>query len=159
LLALPETAVRLFGERLRPVPIADQAAVTRLIADLGIDQAETRDRAEQRLAELDMQVLPALQKLLERKPPDDVHRRVDRVLDQITAAHEGRLTSGGVVRGLRIVGLLELIDTTDARQQLKALAGGEPKAHLTVAAQRVLDCFTEVQAQVEDGEARELTAD
>jgi transposase len=63
LAAIPAEAVRLLGARLRPVPPADKAAVGRLIADLGSDEAVTRDRAEERLVELGTDPWPFVPKI------------------------------------------------------------------------------------------------
>jgi hypothetical protein len=123
---VPEQAVALLRERLRPARASAAGELRRLIAGLDAAGFAEREAAEQRLAELGELADAALREALAGRPSAEVKRRVDRLLAEprLVVAAEAR-------RHLRGVRLLEGIGSAEARRVLQRLAGGVPEARLT----------------------------
>lgn len=130
-----DQAVTLLKKRLRPASAPDDRRLARLMADLQNDRFDIRRQAEGELEALGELAEPALRQALAGDPPLDLRQRVQRLLDVLLEP----VSSGGRVRELRAVEVLELIDGAEARQLLQALARGVPTARLTREAKCTLE--------------------
>ncbi len=126
LAADPRQALPLLKERLRPVPPADGKRVARLIADLDNDDFDVREEATRELTKLSG-AEPALRKAASGASSPEVRQRAQYALQ----AREEADPSPEWVTTLRALEVLEQLGTPEARQLLRALAGGEPNARLT----------------------------
>jgi WD domain, G-beta repeat len=127
----PAQAVPLVRERVPPVSAAKLA---RLLQDLDSDTFAVRDRAMKELAQLGKFAEPSLRKALGDRPPLDVRRRMEELLDRL--ADPASIPEH--LRALRAVEVLEMIGSREARQVLRDLAGGAPEALLTRQAKAAL---------------------
>jgi hypothetical protein len=131
--AVPEQAVRLFRNRLRPVAEGPPDRLRRLIADLDSPEFERREAAAKQLTALGERAGPALRAALKAGPSAEQGRRIRRLLDALDGA-----PAGEAVRPLRAVEVLERTGGGEARAVLEALAAGVPEARLTREAQASL---------------------
>jgi RNA polymerase sigma factor (sigma-70 family) len=131
LAAVPQQAVPLLSERLKPVPRADAAKVKRLIAELDNDQFAVREKATAELAQLQESAKQALRQASDGELSTEGRRRVAQLLRKLAA----EATSAEGLRLLRAVEVLERIGSPAARQVLKTLADGQPEARATEEAQ------------------------
>jgi WD domain, G-beta repeat len=124
----------LLRERIKPAVPVDPKKVAKLIADLDSEDFDQRSAAAEELEKLGDLVVPALQRVLTGQPTLETRRRTEQLLARLTG---GALTPEqiGLVRAVEI---LERTATTEARQQLDALARGAPGALATRHAQAVL---------------------
>jgi hypothetical protein len=125
--AVPDQAVPLIRQRVRPAVPPDPKRLARLLADLESDRFAVRRDAESELEGLRELAEPALRKALAGEPSLDLRKRLERLLDNLS----GRGPRAGRLREVRAIELLEFIGTPAARQVLGALAGGAPTARLT----------------------------
>jgi hypothetical protein len=125
--AMPDRAIALVRERIRPIAPPDPERLARWVADLESDRFTVRRQAESELEKLGEQAVPALRKTLEGEPSLDLRQRVTRLLRKTSGSTSAR----GLVRDLRAVELLELAGGRQSRQVLETLAGGSPEAVLT----------------------------
>jgi hypothetical protein len=127
--AAPVDAVPFLRQRLRAAGQrrVDEQEVARLIALLNDDDLARREAATRELEQLGKDAIPLLRRMLETKPPPEARRRLQQVLD--------RLEEPGppleLMRPLRALEALELIDTDDARRALAGLAEGQADGPLT----------------------------
>jgi hypothetical protein len=126
----PSETVRLFRERLHPVPAIEGARIPRWIADLDSAEFAVREKAVHELEQHGEAVEGALRKVLEGRPSLEVRQRVKLLL--------GNMTGGDRLRRLRAVEVLEHLDTSESRRLLEMLAGGAPEAQLTYEAKASL---------------------
>jgi RNA polymerase sigma factor (sigma-70 family) len=133
LAAVPEPAVRLFRDRLRPVAEGPSDRLRGLIADLDRPEFERREAAAKQLTALGERAGPALREALHAGPSAEQRRRIRRLLDALDGA-----PSGEAVRPLRAVEVLERLGSGEARAVLETLATGVPGARLTRDAQASL---------------------
>jgi WD40 repeat protein len=134
LAAVPERSLPLLAARLLPVSSPDPGRLARLITNLDRDQFAVRDQATRELEGLGELAEAALRKLLAAKPPLEVRRRAEGLLEKL----RGPLPFGDRLRSLRAVEALEHVGTKQARQVLIRLAGGGPEARLTREAKAAL---------------------
>ncbi|HEX5272271.1 MAG TPA: WD40 repeat domain-containing protein, partial [Gemmataceae bacterium] len=137
LAASPESAVRLFRERIEPVTPADEGRVAGLIADLDSDDFSTREKAAGGLAMLGDRAAGACRKALAGRPGAEVRRRLEALLEE--QDRKARKPSAERVRLLRALEVLELAPTDEARRLLAEWAKGAPGAWLTEEAGLALD--------------------
>jgi WD40 repeat protein len=140
--ASPEQAVPLIRERVPPATPADPERLVRLLADLQNDRFEVRRRAESELEGLAELAEPVLRRAQADDPLPDLRQRLERLLGKTA----GKSPPDGQLRELRAVELLELIGSAEARQALRALAGGVPGARLTRAADSAVRRLTKQAA-------------
>jgi len=126
----------LFREHLKPVQAVDAKRIEQLITDLDSNEFSVREKATADLEELGEWARPALRKALEGEPALDTKKRIEKLLEKLTA---GQAPSGKMLRTLRAVEALERIDTDEARQLLQTLAKGAAEARLTRDAKEALD--------------------
>jgi hypothetical protein len=136
--AHPDVSVKLFVERLRPVPKATAERVRKLVADLKSTDFVTRDAATTALAEMRDSVAPELRELLKNDLELEMKRRVERLLRDVVD-HAILIPPGDELRALRVIRLLEAIDTPQSRGLLERLASGAPAAVRTRIARTALD--------------------
>jgi hypothetical protein len=122
LAADPDRAVPFLAARVRPVPRAP-AGADALAADLDSPAFADRERAEKGLVELGAAAEPALRRVV-AGPSAEARQRAQRVLDRLTQSAD-RLVAR------RVVEVLELAGTAEARRVLAALAAGADGAWLT----------------------------
>ena len=132
----PDQAVALIRERVSPATSPDPERLARLLADLEDGRVELRRQAESELEGLGELAEPALRKALDGDPPLVLRKRVERLLDKLFVPTPGQM------RDLRAVELLEMVGRSEARQVLRALAGGLPSTRLTQEAKGALERLT-----------------
>jgi hypothetical protein len=124
----PKAACALLRARIAPVKrAAGEAQVRRLVARLDSEEFSEREAASRELAELGEQVELSLARALKETRSAEVRRRVKELLAKLKAApgaEELRLT--------RAVHALELCGTAEAKEVLRAWAGGAAGARLTL---------------------------
>jgi WD40 repeat protein len=126
LLAYPDQAVALIEERVRPTAAPEPGRLTSLIAELESSRFELRRQAEAELQGLGELAEPALLQALADGPPLNLRQRLERLLNLMR-----NVSGGGKRRELRVVEVLEMIGTPQARQVLESLASGAAAARLT----------------------------
>jgi WD40 repeat protein len=131
----PDRALPLLRERLKPAPAPDAERLRRLLADLGSARFAVREQARKDLEEVGAPAEPALRQALKRKPPLEVERRIQGLLDRL----RGPVTRPDTVRAVRAVAVLEDVGTPEARRLLRAVAAGARGARLTQEAQASLE--------------------
>jgi hypothetical protein len=127
LIAAPGQTVPLLRERLKPATLPDAKKLAALIADLGSDDFDRRQEAEQNLHRLGEIAVPALQKSLAGNPPLEARRRIEGLLKKSNSAE----LSADALRGVRAVQVLEAIGSHEARALLQALADGAAASRQT----------------------------
>jgi RNA polymerase sigma factor (sigma-70 family) len=134
--ASPDQAVTLIQERVRPASSPDPKRLAQLLADLENGRVDLRRQAESELEGLGELAEPALRKALDGDTPLVLRKRVERLLDKLFVPTPGEM------RDLRAVELLEMVGRSEARQVLRALAGGLPSTRLTQEAKGALERLT-----------------
>lgn len=127
-------AVAFLGERLRPASSPDAECLARWIDDLDSTAFTRRIEAEAALEKIGLTAGPALRERLERKPPLEMQRRIESLLQRLDV-HEPTAED---LRQLRAVEVLAAIGGAEARELLDTLAAGAPGARLTEAARQAL---------------------
>jgi RNA polymerase sigma factor (sigma-70 family) len=138
LAASPEQSVPFLKERQPPAAPADPRRLARLLADLDNEHFETRERASAELGDLGAVAEAALRKAVEGQPSPEVRRRVEEILADLPQ----RRASSVSLRELRVVEVLELASTAEARRLLARLADGAPATRLTREARAALARLT-----------------
>jgi hypothetical protein len=130
-----EQSLGLLRRQLKPTPTVGPDTIARLIADLESEDFATRDKASGALTEVAEAAAPALRQALAGRPSEEMRRRAEQILEQLTAPTglPGRL------RTLRALEVVEHIGTKEARQVLEMLAKGAPNAWLTQEVKRALE--------------------
>jgi hypothetical protein len=131
----PQDALAFLNNNLRPAAAPDPGRLAGLLADLGSDSFEAREKAAEALRQLGESAGPALRKALGGPASPETRRRARQLLDELA----GPVTSPGAVRAIRAAEVLEHIGTAEARRLLRALAGGDPAARLTREAKASLE--------------------
>jgi WD40 repeat protein len=134
----PKQAVPFLGAQLRPVTAK---RLDSLIADLDSDEFAVREKASAALAALGREAEPALRKGLASGPSAEVRIRLEALL--------ARLDKGGPeaaeprrLQALRVLEVLERINTSEARRLVEELAKGTPDAEPTREAKATLERMT-----------------
>jgi RNA polymerase sigma factor (sigma-70 family) len=138
LAAAPKQAVPFLKKQLKPASPPETKKIPGLLKDLDSEEFDVRQKATEELRAIGEVAMPALKKLLAEKPPLDVVRRVEAIIDGIEAV----ALTPAEVRELRAVEALERAGTPEARQLLEVLAGGAPDVRLTTGAKAALDRLT-----------------
>jgi hypothetical protein len=128
-----DAKVAYFRERLRPVPgkALGEKAFRRLIDELGDDDFETRERAQETLKAV-TGLRPRLEEVARSSPDLEVRTRLEVILREIDV-HDAELP-----RALRVLKVVERIGSPAARRYLRELAGGNGDARLTMEAKAAL---------------------
>jgi WD40 repeat protein len=134
LIASARQAVPLLRERLKPAVATDPEFIGRMITDLASERFPVRQKAMSALERNLEAAEAALRKVLEGKPPLELRRRVEQLLEK----HEKGALTAEQLRGLRALTVLEQAGTTEAQQLLETLAKGAPELFQTREAQATL---------------------
>jgi WD40 repeat protein len=132
LAALPE-ADDFLGRHLRPVERVSPERLRTLLADLGSNDFDRRERAEAALAEAGEAVRAGLAEEFARTEDLEVRRRLAGLQERLKPRAPERL------REVRAVMALEARGTPEARRLLQRLATGLPDARLTQEAKKALE--------------------
>jgi hypothetical protein len=116
LVADPKQAVPLLQKQLLPAPVPDPQRVARLIADLDGKEFAERQKAAEELEKLGPTAESALRQALAGNPSLEMRRRLEQLLEKVTALTPEQL------RQLRVVQALEWMATSEAKQLLQTLA-------------------------------------
>ena len=124
-----DEAVAYLKKQLFPAPIPDAAMARRraqLVADLGSDKFDVRQKATVELEKMGDAAAGALRKALASPLSLEARRRIEQILTKLDAKQ-------GVfhLRKARALEALELIATPAARDLLQALSAGDPDGRLT----------------------------
>jgi RNA polymerase sigma factor (sigma-70 family) len=119
LAASPKDTVPFLAERLRPVATVEAKKVDRLLTELDSDEFRVREAAARQLADMGMQIEPALQRALENEPSLEMRKRVGTIQAKLHG-----VPPAATLRALRAQRVLEAIGTPEARQLLRMLAAG-----------------------------------
>jgi hypothetical protein len=133
MLEAPEQSVALLKERARPIRLSDPDTVNKLVAQLDSENFADRQQAQQTLEKMGEGAEPFLLKVLEGTALNLEARR--RVQDVVKKCSKMSSTSR---QNYRAVMVLEWIGSPAARDLLRHLADGAPKARLTLEAQAAL---------------------
>jgi RNA polymerase sigma factor (sigma-70 family) len=131
LTASPRAAIPFLKKRLQPIQRVKPERLQQLIADLGSEQAGTRDAATRSLAALGIEAEGALRGALRDDLTPEAARRIKVLLE---SPPPRSVPSGEVLRSLRAVHILEQIGSEEALRILQDLAEGAPSARETLEA-------------------------
>jgi hypothetical protein len=126
--------VAFLNDRLKPAAAVDAARIKVLVADLDSEEFALRQKASKELEKLGPEVEPVFREVLAGSPSPEVRKRLEALL----ARSPLPLYSGEALRQLRVVAVLERIDSKESRVLLRKLASGAPDARLTRDAQAAL---------------------
>lgn len=121
----PTAALELLNEQLKPVTL-DAKWVAERIAELSSDDFKTREKATAELKKVADVARPLLVEARGVVPSAEGQRRLDEVLEYAPA-----VPPNDTIRSLRALAILERINTKEAVDVLKTLAGGAENAELT----------------------------
>jgi WD40 repeat protein len=127
-----DQTIALLRQKVKPVT---EAELSGLMRDLDGQRFAIRDKAIKRLTSLGRFVEPRLREELSMKPPLEVRRRIEDILNVIT--REQRPIEE--VRLLRALEVLEMLGTPAAKEVLRELAAGASGCELTSEAKGVLE--------------------
>jgi RNA polymerase sigma factor (sigma-70 family) len=131
----PKASCALLRRKINPVKeMADAARVRRLVEQLDGEEFHDREAASRALAALGERIEATLREALKQTQSAEVRRRLRDLL--------GKLKGGPTteeLRHTRAVHALELCGTAEARQVLRAWAGGAREARLTRDARAALE--------------------
>jgi len=133
LIALPQQAVPWLRERVQPAKVSaklDAALVAQRLTDLESNTFAVRQKAAEDLEKFGPPVLPALRERLEKKPPLEVARRLEELIKRLEPSDD--------IRTVRVLRILERINTPEARQILDDVAQGAADARPTKEAKAAL---------------------
>jgi hypothetical protein len=134
LIASPKTALLLFKERVKTSAAPDAQLVAKWIAKLDDDKFAEREKATAELRTFNELIEPTLLKTLANPASGEVRGRAEQLLKRVEAPN----MTGGIVRSLRIVEILERIGSPEAKQLLTEFAKGTPETWLAREAKRAL---------------------
>jgi WD40 repeat protein len=131
LAAAPTQTVSYLAEHLRTSTAdakahwaARMARLPQLLRDLDDDVFAVRQKAKAELARLGEAAEPALRQALAKSPSVETRRSLEELLKLVQANHQA--PRGELLRGVRVVEVLEQIGTGEARQALKTLTDDAP---------------------------------
>jgi len=145
LLAAPAQTVPFLVKTVKLQPADPGAAegqrLAALVADLASEEFATRERASRDLAKAGEAAEGALYDALATKPPLEVRKRVDSLLDRISQ----RPLQSDERRISRAIAALEELKSPEARQALQKLRGPHPRCRLGEEAQAALHRLDQVR--------------
>src|SRR5262249_3893522 len=130
---VPEQAVPIFREQLRPVSAEKIQEVRRLLRGIDSDAFKEREKTTRELMALRAAYRPLLQQALREATSLEAKRRLETIL-----AGDWRPLPPELARTLRSIQTLERIATVEARRVLADLATGATEAFQTQAAREAL---------------------
>jgi hypothetical protein len=105
-------------KKIGPPPV-DMKKVPGLIDELNNDDFDTRERASSELERRGPPARPLLEKALAKDPPPEAKRRVEELLKKFRETADSY-----ELRQMRIIDVLEHINTAGARELLQQIADG-----------------------------------
>lgn len=135
LVSSPEGGVPFLGKRLQTSAAVDTKPIEQLVAKLGDDEFQIRERATKDLEAMADRAAPTLRKALAINPSPEVRQRLVALLSRV----DGVGPSSETAREIRAVEVLEAIGTPKARKLLETLAAGPPGTHLMLEAKASTD--------------------
>jgi WD40 repeat protein len=133
----PAQSTPFIAGKLKPVNIADPAAIQRWISDLGSDQYAIRQAAAKELEKAGPQIAPAIQAALKGNITLESRRRLEQILNTFSGVPGREL-----LRQIRAIVALEHIGSADAVAALETVARGAPGARETEEAKAALERLT-----------------
>ncbi|MFL5342820.1 MAG: WD40 repeat domain-containing protein [Gemmataceae bacterium] len=133
-LAKPNETMRFLAGRLKPPPVAGDAELDRIFADLGSPTFATREKAAKSLAELGEAAVPGVKARIAGGVAAEVKNRADDFLRRF----DGPEVRPDRVREQRAFEVIEAIDSPAGRELLRKLAAGPAGAWRTDEAKRAL---------------------
>ena len=135
LAAAGDRTIELLQEQLKPAPVRNPAELPKMIGRLSHSDAAERAAAAGEITQFGMKAAPALYDALRAKPPVEVRRRIEAVLEAV-----GEFPiSADDLRRARAIQVLERIGTPAAKQILKTLATGDATTEAAADAKAALD--------------------
>jgi RNA polymerase sigma factor (sigma-70 family) len=147
LAAAPPHTLAWFKEHLLPCRAPEARQIEGLLQQLESDQFITRDHAAKDLASLGPAAEPDLRRALSGPLELDARKQLEKLL----AGWNGPIADSETLRGLRALETLERIGTSEARDIVKALAGGTPDVPLTDAAKATFARLCQAAPSVKGG--------
>ena len=135
LTTVPQQALPLLRQALKPVPRISDDRIRRLISDLDSDTFAVRERAAKELESLSAAAEPLLRRELKANLTLESRKRIEHLLGRL----DQQPLPGISLVECRALELLEQIGTSDAKQLLAKLAAGAPGATLTEEAKAALE--------------------
>jgi WD40 repeat protein len=130
----PDMSLPFLKKHLAPAEAPNAKELTRWIVDLNDPKYNVRETARRRLAAAGEAALPALQEAMRQSLSAEVRSQARSLVELLTNTP----ISGEELRMLRVVEILELIGTPDAKTALKLLADGAENTNLTRRAKSAL---------------------
>ena len=130
-------SVPLFAEKMRHAGDL-QARIARLVSDLDSDRFSVRQKASSDLEALGRRAEAALRGELSGHASPEVHRRIERLLNNLPPVDQFVLTPEQA-RLVRVVEVLERAGTSAAREMLVSLAKASPQKSLREEVQAALE--------------------
>jgi WD40 repeat protein len=131
---LAKQLVPFLKDRLKQQVPVDRQRVQALIGDLNHEQVARRDKAGQDLERLGGLCEPMLRAAVAKAPSMDARRR----LEKLVAKLDDPLPSPDTLQVLHMLEVMELANTTEARQVLETLSRETPPTRVTIEAQAAL---------------------
>ncbi len=138
--SVPDQTVPLLAKHM-PLRSTDDKRITQVLSILDNDNFAERERATKELREMGWTAEPALHKALANKPSEEMHQRVDALLDNIRK----QPLPPEQLRMLRGMEVLERIGSPEACKVVASLAEGTPQARLTREAKAVLQRLSKTE--------------
>jgi WD40 repeat protein len=136
LASAPAPALKVFEREVRPAAgsALSEKELPRLIAELTDESFEARERATRALELAGRGIRPALIQARAASSDREQKNRLDKILRGMASV----AVAPDLVRAMRVVEVLERINTPEARRLLAALAKGNPSSRLTIDAAATL---------------------
>jgi hypothetical protein len=133
---LPEESIRFIRSHIAPVSF-DENRFKALVCKLDDDRYEVRRDATEELAKAGRFAEQVLRDAIKNRPSPEAFRRLRLLLDAIEPNRP--VPYADSLRAGRVLQVLELISTTDAKDVLSDLAGGAQGSWLTREATKTLE--------------------
>jgi WD40 repeat protein len=134
LLAHPMPTIVFVRNTLKPAPAVDLARLQHLIGELKNANYAVRDKASRNLAQMDTQIIPALEVILHDEAPVEAKRRITKIIEEL----EAHKTAPANFRAVRAVEVLERIGSQESTALLQSFSNGAAHSRLTTAAKDAL---------------------
>jgi WD40 repeat protein len=132
LVAGADQSIPFLQKHIQPAKPVDPRRIAPLLADLDSKQFATRRRATRALEQWGECIEPILRAKLAGNPSVEVRRRIENVLRKM------QVMTGERLRAVRVLTVLERVDSPSARAVMASLAQGAPQVWLTREAQTTL---------------------
>jgi dipeptidyl aminopeptidase/acylaminoacyl peptidase len=137
----PVASTAFLKRQFRPVPVVDQARLSRLITDLDSNRFSVRESAAKELEKIGEPAVAALRAAQSANSSAEHNDRVGKLLKVLCP-----LSSRSELQRYRAVEVLERIASAESMQLLRLLAAGAPEATLTKKAKGSLERLRQREA-------------